>query len=179
MPIITQLLLIAVICTLAYAAFFRDGAPYRIKLPAVPRQQAPAPDHAVQTKGPAQAPTQSPTLSASVKVVVYVPDAHAETVREAIGEAGGGVIGNYSFVTFSSLGTGRYLPGAGANPMVGSVVVHERVEEERIEFTCSRENLKKVVETIKTVHPYEEIVIDIYPLEAHPDRLSAGAIHSH
>jgi hypothetical protein len=126
---------------------------------------------------------EAPALSASVKVVVYVPDAHAEEVRQAIGKAGGGVIGNYSYSSFSSLGIGRYLPGPGAHPMVGTVGVHEKVEEERIEFTCSRQNLKNVVEIIKKVHPYEEIVIDIYPIEAHPgaegEHEEHPPIHSH
>ena len=179
MPILTQLLILAILCVIAYAWYLPRKAQvdgFFAKLFA-PSASSAAPDahadshadtdmHVTAHDDGHQASPANAALSASVKVVVYVPDAHADAVRQAIGEAGGGEIGNYTFCTFSSLGTGRYLPGPGANPMIGSVGVQERVEEERIEFTCSREKLQKVVQVIKKVHPYEEIVIDIYPLEA-------------
>ncbi len=101
---------------------------------------------------------------AYVKVVVFVPDAHAEAVRNAIGEAGGGKVGNYSFVTFSSAGIGRFRPEVGSNPNIGTLGKLETIEEERIEFTTTRENLEKVISAIQKVHPYEEQVIDVYPI---------------
>jgi len=33
-------------------------------------------------------------------------------------------------------------------------------------MVCSREKLEQVVEAIKKVHPYEEVALDIYPLES-------------
>lgn len=101
----------------------------------------------------------------NVKIVVYVPEASVDEVREAIGKAGGGKIGNYAFCSFSSKGIGRFLPQEGANPSIGEVGKLEQVVEERIEVTCSRELAKNVVEAIKQVHPYEEVALDIYPLE--------------
>ena len=100
-----------------------------------------------------------------VKIVLTVPVTHADTVRAAIGKAGGGQIGNYSFCSFSSLGTGKFLPNEKANPAIGKVGQLESVEEERIEITCSRDVLQDVITAIKQVHPYEEPVIDIYSLE--------------
>jgi hypothetical protein len=99
------------------------------------------------------------------KLVVYVPITHADAVREAIGQAGGGKIGNYSFCSFSSRGTGRFKPEAGANPAIGSVGRLEAVEEERIEVTCSAEALDAVIAAMKKVHPYEEVAYDVYKLE--------------
>ena len=37
--------------------------------------------------------------------------------------------------------------------------------EERIEVVCEEEKLKEVIDEIKKVHPYEEVALDIYPLE--------------
>ena len=37
-----------------------------------------------------------------VKIVVFVPESHTDIVREAMGEAGAGKIGNYDFCSFSS-----------------------------------------------------------------------------
>lgn len=99
------------------------------------------------------------------KLVVYVPLTHADKVREAIGLAGGGKIGNYSSCSFSSLGTGRFKPETGANPHLGKIGILESVEEERIEITLDEEVVKDVVTAMKKVHPYEEVAYDIYSLE--------------
>jgi len=104
-------------------------------------------------------------MSNNVKIVVFVPESHADTVREAMGEAGAGKIGNYTFCSFSSKGTGRFKPEAGANPAIGEIGKLESVEEERIEAVCERGILNSVIQAIKKVHPYEEVAIDIYPLE--------------
>ncbi len=98
------------------------------------------------------------------KVVVTVPVKAADTVRRAIGEAGGGRIGNYSFASFSVPGTGRFLPEKGADPAIGEIGKLAEVEEERIEFVCEEEKLKEVVAAIRRVHPYEEPAIDAWPL---------------
>lgn len=105
-------------------------------------------------------------MSQFVKIVVTVPETHADAVREAIGNAGGGRVGNYSHCSFSSKGIGRFLPIEGANPAIGVVGTPEQVPEERIEVTCERGLLSTVVAAIKSVHPYEEIALDVYSLEA-------------
>jgi hypothetical protein len=99
-----------------------------------------------------------------VKIVIFVPLTHTDQIRKVIGEAGAGVIGNYSFCSFSSRGTGRFTPQLGANPAIGQIGKPEQVEEERIEFVCERDKAKKIIEQIKKAHPYEEVAIDIYPL---------------
>jgi hypothetical protein len=94
-----------------------------------------------------------------------VPVSHAEAVRAAIGEAGGGRLGHYSFCSFSTRGVGRFRPEAGARPAIGSVGTPEEVEEERIEATCAAPVVAAVKAAIRRVHPYEEIALDVYPLE--------------
>jgi hypothetical protein len=100
------------------------------------------------------------------KIVVTVPVAHAEQVRQAIDEAGGGKAGNYTFCSFSARGVGRFLPGEGAQLAIGAMGKLEEVEEERIEVSCADELVSDVVSAIRSVHPYEEPVIDIYSLDA-------------
>lgn len=99
-----------------------------------------------------------------VKIVVFVPETHADVVRGAMGNAGAGVIGNYSHCTFSSKGLGKFKPLEGANPTVGEVGKFESVEEERIETVCPKDKVKEVIAAIKQAHPYEEVALDIYPL---------------
>lgn len=99
------------------------------------------------------------------KVVVYVPKENADELRNAIGNVGGGKLGNYSFCTFSVVGVGRFKPEEGAHPHIGKVGKFEEVEEERIEVTCEDARVKDVVNAIKEAHPYEEVALDIYKLE--------------
>ncbi|MEK6925369.1 MAG: hypothetical protein AABW71_03990 [Nanoarchaeota archaeon] len=100
----------------------------------------------------------------NVKIVVFVPLTHTDKVRESIGKAGGGKIGNYSYCSFSSKGIGRFKPNEKANPHIGKANKLESVEEERIEFICPKDKAKSIISAIKKVHPYEEVVLDIYPL---------------
>lgn len=100
-----------------------------------------------------------------VKIITTVPLTHADVVRKAAGDAGAGRVGNYSHASFSTIGTGRFLPLQGAHPAIGSVGSMEAVEEERIEWTCAHEDVRAIVNAIKLAHPYEEPVIDVYPLE--------------
>ena len=99
------------------------------------------------------------------KLVVFVPLSHAKAVREAIHTAGGGTLGNYSHVSFSSRGIGRFKPEKGADPTIGRVDKLEEVEEERIEILVDKDIVGDVITTMKKAHPYEEVAYDLYPLE--------------
>ena len=44
---------------------------------------------------------------------MFVPVTHAEEVRNALGDAGAGHISDYSHCTFSSEGTGTFVPQEG------------------------------------------------------------------
>lgn len=99
----------------------------------------------------------------NVKIVTFVPETHADIVRKAMGDAGGGRIGNYSHCSFSVKGKGRFTPLAGSNPTIGELGKPEEVDEERIEMICEFALLDKVIDAMKSVHPYEEIAYDVYP----------------
>lgn len=99
------------------------------------------------------------------KIVVYVPEDYADKLREAMGDAGAGKIGKYSYCTFTVKGTGRFRPEEGANPAIGSVGNLEEVAEDRIETVCEADKLPDVLKAIREVHPYEEPATDVYPIE--------------
>lgn len=100
-----------------------------------------------------------------VKFVVYVPVTHADAVRQALGEAGAGHIGNYDFCSFSIRGIGRFRGNESSNPAIGERGKIEAVEEDRIETIVPRKILSTVIERVKAAHPYEEVAFDVYPLE--------------
>jgi hypothetical protein len=99
------------------------------------------------------------------KLVFTVPVAQAAAVRQAIGRAGAGRLGNYSFCSFSSQGVGRFMPAAGAHPAIGQIGKLEEVAEERVECQCDAEVVDEVLAALKQAHPYEEIAYDLWALE--------------
>ncbi|MFZ5844965.1 MAG: hypothetical protein ACOY0S_00670 [Patescibacteria group bacterium] len=105
-----------------------------------------------------------------VKIVVFVPETHAEVVRAAMGKAGAGLVGDYKYCSFSVKGIGRFIPLETAHPTIGKIGKLTEVVEERIETVCYKKDLDKVIAAIKKVHPYEEVALDIYPLVLNPHK---------
>ena len=99
-----------------------------------------------------------------VRISTTVPRENADELRQALGEAGGGVFGNYTFCSFSIRGTGRFLPNGQANPHIGSAGKLEAVDEEQIEVVCDRSDAKQVTAALRRAHPYEEPIVEIVPL---------------
>lgn len=120
-----------------------------------------------------------PTYTVQLKkLVVYVPAEAEERVREALGKAGAGAIGNYSHCSFASEGSGRFLPQEGSNPAIGSLGQIEAVAEVRIETIYAEEIESKVLSAMIKAHPYEEVAYDIYSLENKGGTLGLGKIGS-
>ena len=99
-----------------------------------------------------------------VKITTTAPIESADTLREALGKAGAGVLGDYSFCSFSINGKGRFIPSGAANPHIGAADKLEIVEEEQISVNCDRQDAKHIVAALRAAHPYEEPLIDIVPL---------------
>lgn len=118
-----------------------------------------------------------PTFEVKLKkLVVFVPKESATAVKDALGNAGAGAIGNYSHCAFSANGVGQFLPGNETNPHIGTRGKLEEVDEVRIE-TVFPENLeKKILSAMLKAHPYEEVAYDIYPLDNKGEILGLGRV---
>ena len=99
-----------------------------------------------------------------VKIFVTIPLEDVKNVRNAIFEAGAGIIGNYTHCSTSVKSTGTFKPNDKANPHIGKINNLEFVEEEKLEVICDIENVKNVITSLRNAHPYEETAIDIIPL---------------
>lgn len=99
-----------------------------------------------------------------VKIVTFVPPEATDKVRDALGGAGAGVIGEYTFCSFSTPGQGRFKPSENATPYSGEKSVVNIENEERIEVVCERSIAKQAIAAMRAAHPYEEVAFDIYPL---------------
>jgi len=111
------------------------------------------------------------------KITVFVPLEHAEAVRAAAHEAGGGQIGAYSDCSFSVGGTGQFRPGSSASPFIGSTDGPvERLNEVRIEMVVEDWKVNKVLSAIKKSHPYEEVAYDVVTLSQASRNVGIGAV---
>ena len=99
------------------------------------------------------------------KYVVHCPVEVGDAIRNAIGEAGGGRIGNYDFCSFTILGTGRSMGNESSDPVYGQKNEISSSEEERIEVTVEEDIIKDVIRAVLNVHPYDQPTYDIYLLE--------------
>lgn len=99
-----------------------------------------------------------------VKIFVTTPLENIEEIRNVVCQAGGGIIGDYTYCTSSTKSVGTFKPNDNANPYIGEKNNLEFVEEEKLEVVCDVDNVKKVITKLREVHPYEEPAIDIIPL---------------
>lgn len=101
------------------------------------------------------------------KFFVFAPrdEKVIRSIIDAASNAGAGTIGKYKKCAFITEGIGTWIADDDANPTVGNTGKVEKIEEVKIEMECSGEVIEKVVSAIKKVHPYEEVVIDIFRME--------------
>jgi dinuclear metal center YbgI/SA1388 family protein len=106
----------------------------------------------------------SPMRERLMKLITYVPDAHAAGVCDALFAAGAGHIGKYDECSFSTAGKGTFRAGTGTDPYVGQHGERHTESEQRIEVILPRHLESAVVKALKTAHPYEEVAFHLVPL---------------
>jgi dinuclear metal center YbgI/SA1388 family protein len=106
-----------------------------------------------------------PLKNKLLKLVTYIPEKHFEKVRDAIFNAGAGVIGNYDKCSFSTSGTGSFMAGENTNPYAGEKGKLHFEKEVRFETVLFSHLKGKVINALLDSHPYEEVAYDIYALE--------------
>ncbi len=110
------------------------------------------------------------------KLVVFVPESHAEAVRTAIFNAGAGHIGDYDSCSYNLEGFGTFRAQVGTNPFVGAIGSIHKEPEVRIETVCESHALGRIVAAMVEVHPYEEVAWDAYPLTNENPRVGSGMV---
>jgi len=118
----------------------------------------------------------SPKKDGLLKLVTFVPEAHAETLRNALFGAGAGCIGNYDACSFNIPGAGTFRAGEKAHPFVGEL--HElHIEQEiRIETILPVQKKSSVLRALLAVHPYEEPAYDFYSLANEWTEAGSGVV---
>ncbi|SIS09144.1 Nif3-like dinuclear metal center hexameric protein [Williamsia sterculiae] len=92
---------------------------------------------------------------------VFVPEADADRVLDAMFAAGAGHIGDYSRCAWRVVGTGQFLPMSGADPAVGAVGEITVLPEHRVEFVAAVALRGRLRAALHAAHPYEEPAYDV------------------
>jgi hypothetical protein len=100
--------------------------------------------------------------------VVTVPHDDVEDLLHAVFAAGAGRMSGYTECSFSVPGTGRFRPGDGTDPAIGTVGESERVAETRVEFVAPPELRSAVRRAVTAAHPYEVPAMDVLVNHAGP-----------
>lgn len=98
------------------------------------------------------------------KLVTFCPLDYTEKVRQAMFDAGAGVIGRYDLCSYNINGQGTFRASADTNPFVGEKHSLHVEDETRIEVVFPLHIRARLVSALLSAHPYEEVAYDIYPL---------------
>lgn len=111
-----------------------------------------------------------------MKLVTYVPGSHADTVREAIFDAGAGRMGNYDSCSYNISGNGSFRALDGADPFVGSIGELHFEDEVRIEVIVPTWKADAVERALIDSHPYEVPAYEFVRIENPCRSLGAGCV---
>lgn len=95
-----------------------------------------------------------------LKLTVYVPVSHAESVRMALFDAGAGSLGHYDCCSFNTAGTGTFRADSEAHPFVGEANELHRENEQAIHVIVPQHLRTQVEDVVREVHPYECPALD-------------------
>jgi dinuclear metal center YbgI/SA1388 family protein len=110
------------------------------------------------------------------KLIVFVPEKHADSLMDAMFEAGAGKIGNYDACSFKSSGTGTFRAGENTNPFVGKKNELHAEPEIRLEIVVPSYRSANVIKAMKKIHPYEEVAYDLITLQNEWSQVGAGMV---
>jgi dinuclear metal center YbgI/SA1388 family protein len=118
----------------------------------------------------------SPSGNRLLKLVTYIPESHLEEVRNALFEAGAGVIGNYDQCGFITSGTGSFRGNELTKPFRGEKGKIRFEKEIRFETVLLSHLKGQVLEALLVSHPYEEVAYDLYSLENKNTEIGLGCV---
>lgn len=111
-----------------------------------------------------------------IKLIVFVPEVAADSVRLAMLNSGAGKIGDYDMCSYNMSGYGTFRACEGATPYCGEIGTTHKENEVRIEVILPIHLKNKVIDAMLNVHPYQEPAYDIIKLENVNSYAGSGVI---
>ena len=110
------------------------------------------------------------------KLVTFCPIEDAESIKNALFEAGAGNVGNYSECSFNLEGKDTFKGGEESNPFVGEKGKRHSENETRIEVIFPVYLQQVIIENLKKNHPYEEVAYYISSLDNDWQETGSGLV---
>ncbi len=98
------------------------------------------------------------------KIEIFIPETHLEILQRTLRDCGAGHIGKYDSCMSYSRVVSTWRPLEGTRPYIGDVGELSTEDEIKAEVTCTVDDVDGVIEAVKSIHPYEEPVINVIPL---------------
>lgn len=98
------------------------------------------------------------------KLEIFAPEEAVDEVIKALTGAHAGEIGHYTHCAAVTEVQGQWHATEAANPAVGETGKLYTGVEYKIEVNCREEYLTEAIQAVREVHPYEEPVINVFPL---------------
>lgn len=108
------------------------------------------------------------------KLSFYSPVSDAQRLKSLLWEAGAGNIGNYSHCSFSTTGQGTFMGNDDSKPSLGQKKVLNAEKEEKIEMILPLHLQNKILNTLFSEHPYEEVAYEIHLLDNVNQHIGSG-----
>ena len=110
------------------------------------------------------------------KLVTFIPLDHADKVRNAVFNAGAGVIGEYDQCSYNLEGFGTFRGSENTNPFAGKKGELTFEKEVRFETIFPSRLQTNIIKALLQAHPYEEVAFDIYPLDNVYNKVGSGMV---
>jgi dinuclear metal center YbgI/SA1388 family protein len=112
------------------------------------------------------------------KLLVYVPARHENKILDTLSEVDAGAVEDLRSVIVRHHRQGIPKKGKRAATMNEKSTKIDDASDVRIETTVLKENLSKVIDTIRALYPYDDMFYDIYPLIMQKTTNGTGRIGS-
>lgn len=99
------------------------------------------------------------------KIDVYIPEDYIYLLIKKLGDEKIITIGSYDYCYTTSKVKGHFMPNDLANNFSGEKNIINEVDEIKLEFRTTENNIKKCIQIIEDIHPYEECVYDIFEIK--------------
>ena len=101
------------------------------------------------------------------KIEIYLPEEFIESIVEEVTKLGACQVGDYTHVASYYPIKGSWCPNDNAQPVTGEKNKVNYGTEYKLEIRCAEEFIESVIEKVKEIHPYEEVLMNVIQLHNH------------
>lgn len=99
-----------------------------------------------------------------IKIEIFIPEAFTDRLIDELSKVSVGRIGNYDHCASVTSVRGTWRPLRGADPYDGEIGVISQAPEHKVEVNCRKEQVRAALDVIRTVHPYDQPVVNVIQL---------------